>query len=293
MELTEKKTGRIKTGKLYRYSQNIILNYEVEGDGENQIIFLHGISANLRGWEKIRNKFQSENYQQYYIDLKGFGLSLKPRDDKYSMADQAEVIYKFIKDLNIFNPVIVGHSMGGGVALYLYYLSKQNGENDLFKKLILISPSAYPKELKLLYRLSLNRIAVNFPYILPPKFRFRFALKYLFYDKNKVTDELINRYYWFMIGDDARYVHEKVLLQLISPDYEKIISSYSEIDIPVLIIWGKEDPMLKVELAKKLNREIKNSTLKIIQHCGHVPIEETPEEVMRHVRNFLDFRLDF
>ena len=56
---------------------------------------------------------------------------------------------------------------------------------------------------------------------------------------------------------------------------------------PTLIIWGKEDKFLNVEISKKFERDIKNSILKIIEDCGHNPQEEKPEEVNKIISEFI------
>jgi len=62
----------------------------------------------------------------------------------------------------------------------------------------------------------------------------------------------------------------------------RILSRYDQrlpaIDIPTLLIWGEEDPWVRLPVGRRLDRDLPHSTLRIIPHCGHAPQEELPEE---------------
>jgi len=76
--------------------------------------------------------------------------------------------------------------------------------------------------------------------------------------------------------------------QLVPDDIEKIEQRYKEIDLPTLILWGKEDVSIHVDKAYRLHRDIKYSKLKIFPKVGHMPNEEAPQKVLDEILKFME-----
>ena len=81
------------------------LHYEAYGQG-NPIIFLHGLGGTLYTWRHLVGPL-APHYRLILFDLKGAGKSPKPFDDKYSMFDQAELIYRFIRQNDMRDVTLV------------------------------------------------------------------------------------------------------------------------------------------------------------------------------------------
>src|SRR3954470_5524152 len=92
-----------------------ILHVTRSGSGK-PLLLLHGLGANSYTWRFLKPKIPA-GYELFEIDLKGFGKAEKPADGKYSIFDQADLVFALIKSLDLKNVSLVGHSMGGGVAL--------------------------------------------------------------------------------------------------------------------------------------------------------------------------------
>lgn len=100
------------------------ISYEVYGSGKS-IIYLHGWGMNKDSFKRVLNT----NYKNYLIDLPGFGNS--PLNKGYFLDDYVFKLKEFIDDLKIENPIIIGHSFGGRIAI------KYSSMYDV-KKLILV-----------------------------------------------------------------------------------------------------------------------------------------------------------
>ena len=61
-----------------------------------------------------------------------------------------------------------------------------------------------------------------------------------------------------------------------------------DITVPTLIIWGRQDKIIPLRVGELLHEAIPNSTLKVIDQCGHIPEEEKPEETIALVLEFLE-----
>ncbi len=91
----------------------MILNYKRIGVGE-QLIILHGLFGMLDNWQTIARKL-SQQYEVFTIDLRNHGKS--PHADEHNYAVMARDIYDLLEEQNIFKTHILGHSMGGKVAM--------------------------------------------------------------------------------------------------------------------------------------------------------------------------------
>ena len=271
----------------YAYSNNININYEMIGYGEKKIVLLHGFGTSLHTWDDIKELFPKEEFTLYLVDLKGFGNSSKPEDDKYTIQEQSKIVEQFIRDINTDSLYLIGHSFGGAVAL-LTQISLLNEKSKIkISKLILIDCLAYiqdtPVFIDYLRKPMLNKLT----FLLPNKFRAEYILSKIFYDKRLVNEKLIDRYAAFYKGDDLEYSFITSAVQVTPIGYEKIINSYKNIPTLCLIIWGKNDRVLSVDNGIKLSNELPNARLEIIDACGHVPQEEKPTVTFKTIYAFI------
>ncbi len=113
-----------------------MLNYKTFGQGE-PIIILHGLFGTLDNWQTLARQW-AEEYSIYLLDLRNHGRS--PHLDTISYPEMAEDVRHFMEDNWIYEATVLGHSMGGKVAmeLALHY-------PDLVKRLIVvdIAPKVY------------------------------------------------------------------------------------------------------------------------------------------------------
>lgn len=275
-------------GNKYYYSKTDYLNYKVEGKGDVSLVFLHGFAASHLNWQDIIHLLPENKFKSYLIDLKGAGFSSKPKDGKYSIEDNAKIVQDFIKDLNIENFFIIGHSYGGGVALLLS-ISLLDCQSITPKGMVLLDPAAYETELPFfvsyLRKPVINKLIFWFT---SPEFMSRYTLRKVIHDKNQISPDLVKRYSDPMYQSDYRYALIETAKDMTTLKYGEYIDRYGEIINPVLVIWGENDPSLPVESGYKLDKQLKNSRLVVIPECGHNPHEEVPEKVVRLIIDFVD-----
>lgn len=266
-------------GQRFYYTETDFLNYEVAGGGKIPIIFLHGLGASLRSWDDVLSCIPGDLFTSYLIDLKGFGLSSKPRDSRYSIKDNADLICRFLIEKRLQNFVLVGHSLGGAVALAV---AVESLKNRLLTPaaMVLIDAAAYktapPFFVKFFRMPLLGRLLLSLP---SSEFKARFVLKKIIYDHRKITPALIARYCAFMDTDDYSYALFKTAAALGSHDYEFYRYSCSELPYPVLVIWGAEDSVTPLSFGEQLIEDMLKAKMHIIDQCGHNPHEEFSEEV--------------
>ena len=274
--------------KTFDYSDSIHINYEIHGNGNSTIVFLHGFGASVETWRDIQSPLSKGN-TLIFLDLKGFGLSSKPDDGKYSLEDQAEIVLAFLKAHNLHDITLVGHSYGGAVSIFTYLRDRSGHASGIIRRLVLIDAAAevqeFPFFIDFLTKPFINWVVMN---LVPSQLEASFILHRLFYDKNKVTDERIKRYaeYYDQPGSYNSFV--ACAEQMVPANPDAISALLKTIAVPTLIIWGANDPAISLEHGQKLHQDIRNSKLVIIPNCGHIPHEESPEETVNAILNFLE-----
>ena len=264
---------------------NIIINYSDVGEGDI-LLLIHGFASSTYTWRYVEKHFIAK-YRIISIDLKGFGFSSKPSDEKYSIHDQSEIVIKFMEELELSGVTIMGHSYGGAVAL-ASFISARDKDQDLIKRIVLIDSAAFQQEfpdfISILRIPLINRISLS---IVPSKINAKVVLKEAFYDDRKITKEMINVYSSYLNLPGTHSALIQTANKIVPDDIESITNSYSKINIPVLIIWGKEDQIVPIKIGQRLQSEIPNSLFKVIENCGHMPQEECPEKTVHHISEFL------
>lgn len=124
------------------------LFYDTLGSGKKEIIFLHGFGGSHHCFKALASYLDS-NFKSYLLDLPGFGES--KLEMAFNLNDYAKSINDFIINMKIANPLIIGHSFGGRIALKMAELYHY--------KIILISTPIYDyRTLKTRFKLLANKL---------------------------------------------------------------------------------------------------------------------------------------
>lgn len=273
----------------FTYAPGVDISYQIRGHGPMPVVLIHGFAAALTTWDDIVPLLPPERFTLYLLDLKGFGFSSKPRAGSYSVQEQAAVTEAFLKARGLSRVVLVGHSLGGAIALLVTLQARDRGEADRVARLILISASAYPQKLpRLMGWLTIPFLARAAMALIPVRTIVRHTLSRVFHDKGAITPERIRRYETCF----GRRGMARVLIRsarAIDPEsYGAITARYREIDVPTLIVWGSEDRIVRIGQGKRLAEEMPDARLAVIDGCGHNPHEERPRETAAVIREFLE-----
>ncbi|HKO97229.1 MAG TPA: alpha/beta hydrolase [Pyrinomonadaceae bacterium] len=264
----------------------ILLHYEIYGTGD-PVLCIHGLGACLYTWRELIEPL-SKDHQLILIDLKGYGASPKPRDGRYSVLDQAELIYQFIQEHNLKNLTLIGTSYGGAVSLMVSLMLCEAGDGRL-SKLILIDSAGYnealPWHFKLLKKPVLGWLSIH---LVPGKASTRRVLRYVYYNPRLITREQIASYSRPVRSPGARQALLETARQAIPKDIDELTERYKDICVPTLIIWGEEDRVIPLKIGKMLAEAIPDSQLVVLPKIGHAPHEEAPEQTVPLIRQFLE-----
>jgi pimeloyl-ACP methyl ester carboxylesterase len=223
------------------------------------------------------------------VDLKGFGRAPKPQDGRYAPADQARLLLELIRERDLSRITLVGHSLGGGVALYVALGLRDACEARRLDRLVLVAGAAYWQPLPLFVALArhprLSRLALR---ALGPERVIALALRAIVFDPGDITTEQIRGYAAPLYDPAALVGLFDSARQIVPPDLDRLTARYAEIDVPTLLLWGRQDPAVPLWVGRRLAGVLPRSTLCVLERCGHMPAEERPEESLAALRAFLD-----
>jgi len=269
----------------YAAAGGITTRYWVLGTSGPPVVMIHGLGASAEIWLRNINPL-AERHQVYVPDLIGFG-----RTDKPSAPDTAEHFIRFIDDfLNVMKLErcsLVGHSLGGGIALR--YVLRFPERVD---RLALVDSAGLGPDAPFILRLfSLPHIGELLTYPSRPGVYcfFRQAVHHA----PDVTKDFIDHYYRLYSLPGAQSAFLKIIRsittirggrkELIKP----VLTNLHRITHPTLVIWGQNDRILPVKHAYVAKNKIPNSTLRIFKHCGHMPHFECSADFNRLLIEFL------
>jgi pimeloyl-ACP methyl ester carboxylesterase len=226
--------------------------YEVAGEGE-PVILIHGLSGSARWWWRNLPAL-AENYRTFIVDLPGFGEMRSDRPG-FRLHEAAEYLQEWIEQVDIGSAHIIGHSLGGLVSIQIAATRP-----DLVRCLVLVAPAGVKSERGILgYSIPLLRAATQ----LRPRFAAVLARDFL-----RAGPLTILRAANELLNEDVRPL-------------------LGEIEHPVLLIWGENDPMIPPAIGSVLRSELPNSRLLVLNRVGHVPMIDRSDEFNDAVIAFL------
>ncbi|HEX9710433.1 MAG TPA: alpha/beta fold hydrolase, partial [Candidatus Thermoplasmatota archaeon] len=195
--------------------------------------------------------------------------------------------HDFIRERDLRRLAIVGHSLGGGVALLVALRLLDDGE-DRLERLVAVGGVAYRQTIPFYVDVLRRLPRAGFLFgLLPAPWLIRRVLESIFHDPSQVTTEQVEGYSRPLTTPDARDALVTCARQLLPRDLDEIVARFPEIDVPALLLWGRQDRVVPLSVAERLARELPRARLAVLEGCGHVPPEEKPEESLRIVAAFL------
>ena len=260
--------------------------YRDEGSGE-VLLLIHGMAGSSEGWRELIPRL-AKNYRVVAPDLLGHGKSVKPRGD-YSLGAFAVSLRDLLDELGITKATIVGHSLGGGVAMQFLYQHPDYGE-----RLILISSGGLGSDVGLILRvLSAPGAEFVLPIIAPPpvlkvgnKISSWFTSSGM---RNPRASEIWRAYSSFS-DRPTRDAFLRTLRSVV--DYRgQAVSALNKLhvrsELPTLAIWGEDDRVIPVEHGHAAILARPRGRLEVLPGVGHFAHVEAPNEVAEIIDDFM------
>ena len=250
------------------------------------IVLMHGTGSSLHTYDFWSDNLKSTN-RIIRMDLPAFGLTGPFVKNDYSISNYTFFLKEFLNSLNIKECILIGNSLGGEIA-WRFAIA----EPLMVKKLVLIDAGGYPvisKSVPIAFKLAKIPVLNNLLTYITPRFLIRASIEDVYFDKSKISDSLVNRYFDLTLRKGNRKaIVDRLKGSTTLTNGKKTHASIKKIKKPTLIIWGSDDQLIPVENAYKFNNDITNSKLIVMQQTGHVPMEEKPIESLKFVIDFLN-----
>jgi pimeloyl-ACP methyl ester carboxylesterase len=245
------------------------LRYLEAGSGP-PLVLVHGLgSSATQDWGRLIAPL-GRLYHVYAPDLPGFGESERPAGADYSIPMQVEAVRAFMQAVGAGRARVAGISMGGWIVSLLA------GEHpEMVERLVVVDAAGMrperpdipaevllPRDEEGVRRL-VAAVRCNAP--IPPSFVARDILS------RRLREEWITRRALESMRDGGDWLN----------------GTLARADMPVLVVWGKQDALIPVAYAAGLAAEFPRAELVVLDGCGHVPMADCPEAFDRAVIPFL------
>ncbi|PSK83577.1 pimeloyl-ACP methyl ester carboxylesterase [Murinocardiopsis flavida] len=249
------------------------------GDGP-PLVFLHGTPFSSYVWRRLADRFAA-THRVYVWDMPGFGQSEMRAGQDVSLAAQQGVFTRLLAHWGLREPAVVAHDFGGAVALRTALLDGVRYERLALLDAVSVRPwgTGY-------FRLMHDNPEVfgALPgYLHRAMVRAHIATA----AHTDLGDTLLDRLLEPWTGAAGQAAYTAVAAQNDEHDTAEVEDRYAELDMPVLIGWGREDRWLPVPRAEDLARRIPHAQLAWIERAGHLVQEDAPDQVATLLADFL------
>jgi pyruvate dehydrogenase E2 component (dihydrolipoamide acetyltransferase) len=237
------------------------------------LVFLHGLGGSLSTWQIVLGGL-AEQYRVVALDLPGHGASAKadPVEVDYSIPGHSAATAESLNILGLKNVIIVGHSLGGAIAMSLA------AENpSLVKALVLIDSAGLGSEIGA----ELLRLMTGEP---GPETA-RALLELFLSDLKLVNKRAIDDMAANQLAEGG-WAAQQATANAAFPGGEQTAVAAEQVSQPVLLIWGEDDRVIPVDHALSAVRSFPDAILAVLPGIGHVPQVEQPEAVTRAIDRF-------
>jgi pimeloyl-ACP methyl ester carboxylesterase len=257
-----------------------LTHYVEKGEGE-PVILIHGFNYDCNIWAENMDAL-AEGFKVYAIDLWGFGYSTRePLDYGYQL--YADQILDFMDGLDIQNASLVGQSMGGGTAILFC-----TQHRDRVNKLLLVDPAGMPNPMPLVGKVfKLPKVGEFFMRLKTDTVRKKNLADLWIHNKDLITRDYFDNITRFQKVEGS---NSAILAVLRKDFFDKLsdeIHNLAQVDVPILIVWGRQDEAIPLSKGEEMHNICKGSCLEIIDNAGHVPNYEQAETFNQMAVEFL------
>ena len=263
------------------------VSYRIAGEGP-AILLIHGVAGSSLQWRPVM-RLLADRFTVLAPDLLGHGRSAKPRGD-YSLGAYAAGLRDLTVALGIQTSTVVGHSLGGGIALQFAYQFPERTE-----RLALVSSGGLGREVHFLLRAAtLPGSELVLPLISNDRVREAGTAVSGFLGRLGLRAgpdiaEFARGYATLADGDSRRaFLH--TLRAVIDHGGQRVNASdrlYLAEDMPSLIVWGRRDPIIPVRHAGAAHRGMPGSRLELFDQAGHFPQLGEPDRFADVLSDFI------
>jgi pimeloyl-ACP methyl ester carboxylesterase len=255
------------------------------GEGAPPLLLIHDFLVSHLSFDDVIDDL-AQSFHVIAPDLPGCGESEKPNPSRYPYGVEtfAEAMADLIAAYGVGRACVVGHSLGGAVAITLAARYA-----ELVTRLVVVDPLCYPHPLNRRLRASLWPLVggVLFKQLFGRTLFRSYFRDEIFSKAAMLPLERVDKFYDYFNTPSARESAYAILRSM--RDTRAVVARVTRIRQPTLVMWGRDDRMCPAAFALRLSREVPSAYLELLD-AGHAPHEERPDEFVAVVREFLEGR---
>ena len=240
--------------------------------GEEVVVLIHGAFSSSHTFIPWAEQLVNEGYRVLLIDQPNFGLSGGFADNVTSYRRTAEVLRDLLDDLSITKIHLAGNSLGGAVSWYFA------SEYPSMVQTLTLIDAVYPTTMTRpdLSWLTDRPWLVSIFSTFSPRFLVKEILQTAYGDPERLTDELLTRYYELLLKEGTR---QAILTSTSEPEPSPgYLERLQSLTMPVYLMWGALDTWIPIDVSEAFQStlQLPDNHLFIYDDLGHVPMEEDP-----------------
>jgi len=253
------------------------------------VLLIHGIGDSSDTWDPVIEEL-AEHYTVIAPDLLGHGRSDRPRAD-YSIAAFACGMRDLISVLDLDRVTVVGHSLGGGIAMQFAYQFPERCE----RLALVCTGGVGPKTHPLFHVVATPGVETFLPLLRVPGVKamgsvWLRALRWMDTDLGRDAEDLV-RVFDALPDSPARSAFLRTLRAAVDRRGQVITMldrCYLAEGMPTLLIWGARDAIIPVDQAHLVHEAMPGSRLEIFPDAGHFPHHTDSQRFLTIFRDFMD-----
>ncbi len=263
------------------------LSYLDTGAGP-AVLFIHGILGSQRQWNKLVDKMDDDN-RVLVPDLFGHGESAKPLGD-YSLSSHAATLRDLLDHVGVDRVTLVGHSLGGGIAMQFYYLFPERVD-----RIVLVASGGLGREVSPILRSAtlpgaeqVLSVIASAPVLSRVAAVGRGASKLGWRAGSDIT--AVWHGFTALKDRESRRAFLATTRAVIDLGGQSI-SAHDHLEggvpIPVMVVWGSKDRMIPAFHALNALRSLPDCRVELFQGSGHFPHLDDPDRFAALLRDFI------
>jgi pimeloyl-ACP methyl ester carboxylesterase len=285
MAATRRPTTDVRDAVLDLHGHDVA--YRRAGSGP-VVLLVHGIAGTNDVWDEVLPELAT-THTVIAPDLPGHGRSGAAAGD-YSVGAMAATLRDLVLALGIERVTVVGHSLGGGVAMQYSYLFPEHCE-----RLVLVSAGGLGRSVALALRSAAlpgsEVVTAGLGLAARVGGRVLGATGLVRPERVAAPTRELGRSVASLADRDTRTAFLATLRAVVGPVGQRVFAGdrlYLAAAMPTLIVWGERDPIIPVGHGRRAHAAMPGSRLEVLPGVGHFPPLEAPAELTAALRSFLD-----
>ena len=261
--------------------------YLDSGEGP-AVLFIHGLLGSSRNWAHLVDTLNTD-HRVLAPDLYGHGASAKPMGD-YSLGAHAATLRDLLDRLGIDRVTLVGHSLGGGIAMQFCYLFPERVE-----RLVLVASGGLGRSVSPLLR---SATLPGAEWVLPliasdwVRGRAEYVGRTFARLGWRPSPDVTEAWHGFtsLADADSRRAFLATTRAVIDPGGQTVTAHDHlpmAVEIPTLVVWGTKDRMIPTWHATTAHQAIAGSRVELFEGAGHFPHLDEPERFAKVLGDFM------